>query len=62
MLPPLKHVGKWYKTMIAKMAINNGSMESTKANLLNMSNIDMILGLPCILLMLESMNGLMNFA
>jgi hypothetical protein len=27
MLPPLKHVGKLYKTMIAKMAINNGSME-----------------------------------
>jgi hypothetical protein len=48
--------------MIAKMAINNGSMEWTKANLLNMSNIDMILGLQCILLMLESMNGLMKFA
>jgi hypothetical protein len=48
--------------MIAKMAINNGFMESTEANLLNTSNIDMILGLPCILLMLEFMNGLMKFA
>jgi len=48
--------------MIAKMAINNGSMESTQANLQNMSNIDTILGLSYILLMLESMNGLLKFA
>jgi len=44
------------------MAINNGSMESTQANLLNMSNIDTILGLSCILLMLESMSGLLKSA
>ncbi len=35
MMQPLKHVGKEYKTFIAKMVVNCGSMEFSKANLLN---------------------------
>jgi acetyl/propionyl-CoA carboxylase alpha subunit len=61
MLQPLKQVGKEYKTLIAKMTTNSANVESAKANLLNLCDIDMILGLPCILPMLESMNGLMKF-
>jgi hypothetical protein len=62
MLLPLKWVGKEYKTLINKLATNNAGVELTKANLLNMCDIDMILGLPCILPMLEFVNGLMKFA
>jgi hypothetical protein len=62
MLQPLKWVGKKYKTFIAKMATNNANVESAKTNLLNLCDIHMILGLPCILPMLESLNGLMKFA
>ncbi len=61
MLQPLKWVGKEYKTFIAKMATNSVNVESAKANFLNLCDIHMILGLPCILPMLVSMNGLMKF-
>jgi hypothetical protein len=42
-----------YKTFIANMVANCGSMEFSKANLLNLCHIDIILGVPCILPMLE---------
>jgi hypothetical protein len=61
MLQPLKWGGKEYKTFIIKMAINNVNVEA-KANFLNLCDIHMILGLPCILPMLESTNDLMKFA
>jgi hypothetical protein len=61
MLQPLKWVGKEYKVFIPKMATNNVNLESTKANLLSLCYIHMILSLPCILPMLESVNGLMKF-
>jgi hypothetical protein len=61
MLQPLKWVGEEYKTFIAKMATNNANVESPKANFLNLCDIHMILGLPCILPMLKSMNGLVKF-
>jgi len=44
------------------MAVDSGFTELAKANLLNLCDIDMILGLPCILLMLEFLNGLMKFS
>ncbi len=44
------------------MEINNANVESAKANFLNLCDIHMIFGLPSILPMLESMNGLMKFA
>jgi len=52
MLTPLKHVGKKYKTLIVKMAINSGFVEVTKTNLVNIGDVGTILGLPCILPML----------
>jgi hypothetical protein len=61
MLQPLKWVGKEYKTFIAKMATKSVYMELAKANFLNLCDIHMILGLPCILPMLEFVNGLMKF-
>jgi hypothetical protein len=61
MLQPLKWVGKEYKTFITKMATNSVNVESAKANFLNLCDIHMILGLPCILPMLDSVNGLMKF-
>jgi len=43
MLQPLKCVGKKYKTLIVKMAINYSSLELAKANLLNLCDINTIL-------------------
>jgi hypothetical protein len=45
MREPLNHVGKKYKMLIAKMVIDFGLVEPTKANLLTLCDIDMILGL-----------------
>jgi hypothetical protein len=55
-------VGGEYKILIVKMAIECSLVESTKANLLNLCGIDTILGLPCILPMLEFVNAFMKFA
>jgi hypothetical protein len=62
MLAPLKRVGKKYKTLIIKMAANNGFVEATKTYLVNLCDVGTILGLPCILLMLEFVNAFMKFA
>ncbi len=62
MLTPLKWVGKEDKTLIVKMTTHNGSVEATKTNLVNLCDVDTILGLACILLMLKSFNILMKFA
>jgi hypothetical protein len=42
---------KKYKTLIIKMATNNGSMETTKANFVNLCDVGTILSLSCVLLM-----------
>jgi len=44
------------------MATNSGFVEATRTNLVNLCDIGTILGLPCILPMLESINALMKFA
>jgi hypothetical protein len=49
MLAPFKWVGNQYKSLIVKMVANNGSMEATKTNLVNLCDVSTILGLPCIL-------------
>ncbi len=61
MLPPLKWVEKKYKTLIAKMVVDNDFVESIKAHLLNLCDINIIPNLPCILPMLDYVNGLMKF-
>jgi hypothetical protein len=47
MLAPLKKVGKRYKTLIAKMAIDSGIVKVTKANLGNSCDVGTILSLLC---------------
>ncbi len=42
MLTPLEWVGKKYKMLIAKMVVDYGLMKTTKANLLNLYDIDII--------------------
>jgi hypothetical protein len=61
MLQPLKHVGKKYKMLIIQMATDCGSMELIKVNLLNLCDINMILGVPCVLPMLEFVDALIKF-
>ncbi len=61
MLAPFKKFGKDYKTLIAKMVVDNGIVEASKANLVNLCDVGTILGLPCVLPMLESINALMKF-
>jgi hypothetical protein len=46
MFQPLKCVGKDYKILIVKIVDDYSLMELAKANLLNLCDIDMILGLP----------------
>ncbi len=62
MLPFLKKVRKDYKTSVAEMVGNNGIVEATKANVVNLCDVGTILGLPCVLPMLEYVNALMKFA
>jgi hypothetical protein len=44
------------------MPSNNGYVEATKVNLVNLYDVDTILGLPYVLLTLESINILIKFA
>jgi hypothetical protein len=44
------------------MAADNGSMEATRTNLVNLCDIGTVLGFLCILPMLEFVNALMKFA
>jgi hypothetical protein len=46
---------------ITKVAVDNGFMEVTKTNLVNMCDVSIILGLPCVLSLLEFVHGLMKF-
>jgi hypothetical protein len=43
------------------MVVDSANVKLAKTNLLNLCDIDMIFGLPYILPILESMNGLMKF-
>jgi hypothetical protein len=51
---PLKWVQKKYKILIIKMATNNGFMKTTKANFVNLCDVETILCLLRVLLMLVS--------
>ncbi len=62
MLPFFKKVRKYYKNLVAKMVGNNGIVEATKANVVNLCDVGTILGLPCVLPMLEFVDALMKFA
>jgi hypothetical protein len=57
MLAPLKR--ELGKTLIVKTVV--GIMKAANANLVNLFDVDTILGLPCVLLVLEYVNALMKF-
>jgi hypothetical protein len=57
----MKCVGKWHKTLIAKISNDNGYLGS-QGQLLNLCDFNTILGLPCVLPMLEFVNALMMFS
>ncbi len=44
------------------MVANSGIVKATKVNVVNLCDIGTILGLQCVLPMLESVNALMKFA
>jgi hypothetical protein len=44
------------------MAIDNGIVEASKANFVNLCDVSTILGLSCVLPMLEFINALVKFA
>lgn len=61
MLAPLKWVKKEYETLIVKMVIDSGFVEVARTNLVNLCDLHAILGLPCILPMLQFINVLTKF-
>ena len=72
LLEPLKRVLGEYKTLIAKMCEDvavkdlqpkaREATEKAKRNLNLMCDVGILLALPCILLLLDSINSLMRFA
>ncbi len=44
-----------------KIVVDSGFVEVTKANLVKLCDVSIILGLPCVLSMLEFLHGLMKF-
>jgi hypothetical protein len=51
-----------YKLLVVKMVENNGHIENAKANYELLCDIEMLLGLACILPCLKIMQGLSKFA
>jgi hypothetical protein len=43
------------------MVVDSGILEATKANLVNLCDVGIILNLPCVFLILEYINALMKF-
>jgi hypothetical protein len=43
------------------MVVDSGIVKATKANLVNLCDVGIILKLPCVLPMLESINALIKF-
>jgi len=46
---------------ITKIVADNGFVEVTKVNLMNLCDVSIISSLPCVLSMLEFVHGLMKF-
>jgi hypothetical protein len=46
----LRWVGKKYKTLINNMVVDNKFVEASKANLVNLCDVGIIFGLPCVFL------------
>jgi uncharacterized membrane protein len=62
MLEPLKRVMAKYKTLIMKMSQNNVSIAQARFNLNLLCGLHMLLGLFCLLPLLEVVHALIKFA
>jgi hypothetical protein len=61
MVEPLKHVMEEYKTLIVKMSQDNVFVAQAKLNLDLLCDLHRLLGLFCLLPLLEVVNALINF-
>jgi hypothetical protein len=61
MVEPLKHVMEEYKTLIVKMSQDNVFIAQAKLNLDLLCDLHRLLGLFCLLPLLEVVNALINF-
>jgi hypothetical protein len=62
MLSPLKCVMSKYKSLIMKMHLDSSKTKVVQNNLVLLGDLELILGLPCLLLMLEVMHTFIKFA
>jgi hypothetical protein len=60
-LEPVKRLMSEYKALVLKMHLDSSSLATAKANLNLLSEIELLLGLACILPMLEALNYLIKF-
>jgi hypothetical protein len=61
-LEPVKRVMSEYKALVLKMHMDSSSLATAKANLNLLCEIELLLGLACILPMLEALNYLIKFS
>jgi hypothetical protein len=61
-LEPVKRLMSEYKALVLKMHLDSSSLATAKANLNLLSEIELLLGLACILPMLEALNYLIKFS
>jgi hypothetical protein len=61
-LEPMKRVLSEYHALVLKMHMDASSLATAKANLNLLCEIELLLGLTCILPMLEALNYLMKFS
>jgi hypothetical protein len=62
MLSPTKIVMAKYRTLLVKMALDNPTNQQVKLNHENLCDLQVLLGLVCILPMLESVHALIKIA
>jgi len=62
MLEPLKQVMTKYKTLIMKISQDNASIAQARFNLILFCDLPLLLGLSCLLPLLEAVNALIKFA
>ena len=61
-LEPVKRVMSEYKALVLKMQMDSSSLATAKGNLNLLCEIELFLGLACILSMLEALNYLIKFS
>ncbi len=62
MLSPAKRLMAEYKTFLVKMVLDNPTNQQAKQNYEHLCDLQILLGLACILPLLESVHALIKFA